>query len=68
MVKQSSLINLNCSYMCIVSKQPNKFYNSKNKMNKELLLANSAFTQFYSSKHAVFSSNCKNFFSKFTNL
>lgn len=57
MVKQSSLINLNCSYTGIVSKQPNKFYNSKNQMNKELLLDNSVFALFYSLKDAIFSSN-----------
>lgn len=54
--------------MCIVSKQHNKFYNSKNQMNKELLLDYSAFTLFYSLKHAVFSSNCKNFSPNFINL
>lgn len=55
MVKQSSLINLNCSYTGIVNKQPNKFYNSKNQMNKELLLDNSVFALFYSLKDAIFS-------------
>lgn len=54
--------------MCIVSKQPNKFKNSKNQMNEELLLDSSAFTLFYSLKHDVFSSNCKNFFPNYINL
>lgn len=37
-------------------------------MNEELLLDSSAFTLFYSLKHDVFSSNCKNFFPNYINL